>query len=160
MHVSKRKADCRPALCHDVEAAELTVDAQAVGEATLTVIGANVRAMVEDRAAELGREFTLDDIELITYGMVMRAADAPASAYARSVRVLHAAGRRVARFLESYDVLLVDTAGIRTEPSDAVEQIGIDRSRTARHDGKSLQLGDLSFDDDAGRLPWLRHHAN
>jgi Asp-tRNA(Asn)/Glu-tRNA(Gln) amidotransferase A subunit family amidase len=41
--------------------------------------------------------------------MAMRAEDAPASAYARSVRVLHAAGRRVARFLESYDVLLTPT---------------------------------------------------
>ena len=39
----------------------------------------------------------------------MRAADAPASAYARSVRVVHAAGRRVARFLERYDVLLTPT---------------------------------------------------
>jgi Asp-tRNA(Asn)/Glu-tRNA(Gln) amidotransferase A subunit family amidase len=96
-------------LGHDVEAAELTVDAQELGEAILTVVGANVRAMVEDRAAELGREFTLDDIELITYGMAMRAADAPASAYARSVRVVHAAGRRVARFLERYDVLLTPT---------------------------------------------------
>ncbi len=96
-------------LGHDVEAAELTVDAQTLGEATLTVIGSNVRALVEDRAAELERDFTPDDMELITYGMVMGAVEAPAAAYARSVRVLHAAGRRVARFLESYDVLLTPT---------------------------------------------------
>jgi amidase/6-aminohexanoate-cyclic-dimer hydrolase len=96
-------------LGHDVEAAELAVDAQEVGDATLTVIGANVRAAAEDRAAELGRELQPQDLEFITYGMVLRAEGASAAQYARSIRVLHAAGRRVARFLERYDVLLTPT---------------------------------------------------
>jgi Asp-tRNA(Asn)/Glu-tRNA(Gln) amidotransferase A subunit family amidase len=99
-------------LGHDVEVAELAVDAEQIGEATLTLIGANVRAAAEDRAAELGRALAPEDLEPITYGMAMRAEGASASQYARSVRsvrLLHAAGRRVARFLERYDVLLTPT---------------------------------------------------
>jgi amidase/6-aminohexanoate-cyclic-dimer hydrolase len=135
-------------LGHDVEAAELTVDAQVLGEATLTVIGANVRALVEDRAAELERAFTPDDIELITYGMVMRAESTPASAYARSVRVLHAAGRRVARFLESYDVLLTPT--LATPPLE-LGRLSLSRSDVdAYRDDLMRTLGFTSLFNAAG----------
>ena len=41
--------------------------------------------------------------------MVMQAEGIGAAQYARSIRIIHAAGRRVAQFLEDYDVLLTPT---------------------------------------------------
>jgi amidase/6-aminohexanoate-cyclic-dimer hydrolase len=96
-------------LGHRVEPAELSVDVEEMGRATITLIAANVRAAALDRAAELGRELQPGDVEPVTYGMILQAESAGAADYARAIRVIHAAGRRVARFLEDWDVLLTPT---------------------------------------------------
>lgn len=96
-------------LGHVVEPAVLEVDREELGRATLTIIGANIRAAAEDRAAVLGREYTLEDLELITFGTAAQAGSVGAAEYARAIRIVHAAGRRVGRFLEDYDVLLTPT---------------------------------------------------
>ena len=111
--------DCRAAvedaarLCsdlgHHVEPAEIAIDAQELGEATITLIGANVRAALEERTAALGRGLASDDVELVTYGMAMHAETIASWRYARAVRAIHAIGREVARFLTRYDVLLTPT---------------------------------------------------
>ena len=65
-----------------------------------------MRAALEARAAALGRELGPADVERITW---MRAADGrttTAADYARSIGVMHRAGRVVARFFTGYDVLL------------------------------------------------------
>jgi amidase/6-aminohexanoate-cyclic-dimer hydrolase len=101
------------ALCeelgHVVAERSLQLDAEAVGEATRVIIGANLRAAVEDRANALGREPREGDLETATWVMFQLAASATAAQYARSVKVIHAAGRRVAAFLEDADVLLTPT---------------------------------------------------
>ncbi len=128
-------ADCRAAaddaarLCaslgHDVEPAEIAIDAQALGEATQVVIGANTLATAEDRARSLGRALQPDDIEPITYGMAMRARERNAGDYARAIRVIHAAGRAVARFFERYDLLLTPTMATPPLP---IGRIALDRA--------------------------------
>jgi amidase/6-aminohexanoate-cyclic-dimer hydrolase len=104
------------ALCeelgHSVEERTLPLDAAAVGEATRVIITANLRSSLEDRAKALGRELRPDDVETATWVMVQAAAGADAAQYARSVKVIHAAGRQVAGFLEDVDVLLTPTMGI------------------------------------------------
>ncbi len=112
-------------LGHRVEPADLAIDVEALGEATRIVIGANVRATVEDRAKALGRPFTHDDLEPVTYGMVMRAQEAHAAAYARSIRVIHATGRVVARFFERYDVLVTPTMATPPLP---IGRLALDRA--------------------------------
>jgi amidase/6-aminohexanoate-cyclic-dimer hydrolase len=112
-------------LGHEVAAAELAIDAEALGEATRVVIGANVRASVEDRARALGRAFTHEDLEPVTYGMVIRAQEAHAAAYARSIRAIHAVGRVVARFFERYDVLLTPTMATPPLP---IGRLALDRA--------------------------------
>ena len=92
-----------------MEEASPEIDARVLGEATLVVIGGNVRAALEARAAALGRELGPADVERITW---MRAADGRATTaadYARSIGVMHGAGRVVARFFTGYDVLLSPT---------------------------------------------------
>jgi Asp-tRNA(Asn)/Glu-tRNA(Gln) amidotransferase A subunit family amidase len=96
-------------LGHQVEEDPLRVDADALRQATGTIIAANLRFLVEDRAAILGREITEEDLEPVTYLTVNRAAEAGSAEYARSIRVIHGIGREVARFLQCYDVLLTPT---------------------------------------------------
>jgi len=96
-------------LGHEVEEAALCIDAETFRQATGTIISANLRSTVEDRAATLGRDFTEDDLEPVTYAMVAGAAETGAAEYARSIRVIHGIGRQVAGFLERYDALLTPT---------------------------------------------------
>jgi Asp-tRNA(Asn)/Glu-tRNA(Gln) amidotransferase A subunit family amidase len=76
------------------------------------IITANLRAAVEDRAKALGREPREDDLEAATWAMFQAAAAAGAARYARSVRVIHQAGRRADEFFEDVDVLLTPTMAI------------------------------------------------
>jgi amidase/6-aminohexanoate-cyclic-dimer hydrolase len=96
-------------LGHEVEERSLAIDAESFRQATGTIISANLRAQVEDRAAALGRDFRAEDLEPVTYAMVTGAAGTGSAEYARSIRVIHGIGRQVARFLERYDALLTPT---------------------------------------------------
>jgi amidase/6-aminohexanoate-cyclic-dimer hydrolase len=112
-------ADCAAALedgarlCeelgHEVVDAPFTIDAALLREATGVIIGANLRAAVLDRAASLGRDFTQDDLEPLTYAMAVGAAARSASEYAGAVRSIHALGRQLGGFLEAWDVMLTPT---------------------------------------------------
>jgi amidase/6-aminohexanoate-cyclic-dimer hydrolase len=96
-------------LGHDVEEARPDVDGQALGLAQRIVVGANVRAQLEARAAALGRALASGDVEKLTWA---RAADGTAFSaweYARSIAVIHRTGRAVARFFTRHDVLLSPT---------------------------------------------------
>jgi Asp-tRNA(Asn)/Glu-tRNA(Gln) amidotransferase A subunit family amidase len=112
-------ADCAAALesaaelCtqlgHEVAEARFEVDGTQLRETTGAIISANLRAAVLDRAAALGRDFTADDLEPLTFAMVNAAAGRTAVDYATSVRGIHAIGRRLGRFLEDWDILLTPT---------------------------------------------------
>ena len=99
---------CR-SLGHEVEEAELRIDAEAMGRATQVVIAANLHAALLELAEALGRELTADDVEPMTLLMVEAVKGAGATDYARAVRGIHALGRQVSAFLERYDVLLTPT---------------------------------------------------
>ncbi|HVN39270.1 MAG TPA: amidase [Myxococcota bacterium] len=101
---------CR-SLGHEVDEAEIAIDAAAFGRASQVIIAANLRASVQDRLKELGRELRDDDLETGTRAMFEAAAGADAAEYARSLRVIHALGRQVSRFLLRYELLLTPTMG-------------------------------------------------
>ena len=96
-------------LGHTVEEARPQIDAQALGLAVRIVIGANVRAALEARAATLGRPLAETDVERVTWGRVLEGVKFTAWEYARSIGVIHRTGREVARFFTTYDVLLSPT---------------------------------------------------
>ena len=96
-------------LGHHVEEASPVVDAAALGRATLVIIGANLRAAIEMRAAALGREPVPADVERITWSRAMHGHTARAADYARAIGVMHRTGRAVAPFFTRYDVLLTPT---------------------------------------------------
>jgi Asp-tRNA(Asn)/Glu-tRNA(Gln) amidotransferase A subunit family amidase len=96
-------------LGHHVEEATPAVDAKALGEATLVIIDANIRATLEARAAALGRELVPGDVERLTWAHAVGGEKARAADYARSMGVVHRTGRVVARFFTRYDILLSPT---------------------------------------------------
>jgi Asp-tRNA(Asn)/Glu-tRNA(Gln) amidotransferase A subunit family amidase len=99
------------ALGHHVEEAALDVDAAVFGRASQVIIAANLRASVLDRLRDLGRELREGDLEPGTRAMFEAAAGADAAAYASAIRVIHALGRQVSRFLVDRDLLLTPTLG-------------------------------------------------
>jgi Asp-tRNA(Asn)/Glu-tRNA(Gln) amidotransferase A subunit family amidase len=101
------------ALCaelgHEVEEARIALDSEAFGRAVQTIIAANLRAELDDRAAALGRELRPGDVESGTFALAEAARQSDAADYARSLVTIHAVGRQVARFFEAFDVLLTPT---------------------------------------------------
>jgi len=96
-------------LGHRVEEACLEVDAAALWPATRLIVSANICAVLEARAAALGRELSADDVERYTWKRVVDGRTYTAADYARATGVVHRAGRVVARFFSNYDVLLSPT---------------------------------------------------
>jgi amidase len=96
-------------LGHHVEEATPAVDAKLLGEASLIIVSANIRAALEARAVALGRELAAGDVERLTWARAMDGHTARAADYARSIGVIHRTGRVVARFFTGYDILLSPT---------------------------------------------------
>ena len=102
-------------LGHEVEPLKIEVDRPALAGATQSIIGGNLRASVDQRAAELGRAVTEDDLEPFNFRMAEAAGQQTAADYARGQQAIHAAGRVVARALERVDLILTPTMGAPPE---------------------------------------------
>jgi len=102
-------------LGHRIEPITLKVDREALGGATQALIGGNMRAVIERRAAVLGRDPGPDDLEPFTLRMYEAAGNLSAADYARGQVAIHTAGRVVASVLESYDLILTPTMGAPPE---------------------------------------------
>ena len=125
---------CR-SLGHEVEERELAVDRDALSNATGVIITANLRATLLERGEQLGRSYTGDDVEPLTFLMAEGAKPREAADYARAIRTIHAVGRQVAAFLERLDALLT--------PTMATPPLPLGRLSLSRGDLPGL-LADLS----------------
>ena len=96
-------------LGHHIEEARPQIDEAAWAQATLVIVAANLTFALETRAAALGRPLGQDDVERLTWERVQQAKGFSAADYARAIHTVHRTGRAVARFLESYDVILTPT---------------------------------------------------
>jgi len=109
-----RAAEDAAKLCadlgHHVEEANPSVaDPAALGTAMRAIIGANVRATFDERAEALGRAPSPDDAERMTHAIIRSAEAVSAATYARAIRLVHATGRRLAHFFQTWDVLITPT---------------------------------------------------
>jgi Asp-tRNA(Asn)/Glu-tRNA(Gln) amidotransferase A subunit family amidase len=102
-------ADLCRSLGHEIEETDLRVDSEAMSRACGTIISANLRATLLERAETLGREWGPDDVEPLTWLMAEGAKQARAADYASALRVIHGLGRHVSLFLERYDAVLTPT---------------------------------------------------
>jgi Asp-tRNA(Asn)/Glu-tRNA(Gln) amidotransferase A subunit family amidase len=96
-------------LGHEVVEAPFEIDAQVMAPATLTIISANTRALMEERAAVLGRPLREDDVEPGTWALSLIASQRGAMDYVAALKTIHAAGRALARHLESFDAIVSPT---------------------------------------------------
>lgn len=97
------------ALGHTVEEASPEIDMTTLAQAQRVIIAGNVRNALELRAAALGRAPEPDDVEKMTWLTATYGGEATAADYARSIQVLHRAGRAVGRFFQQWDVLVTPT---------------------------------------------------
>jgi amidase len=105
--------DAAIALCeslgHRVEETSITVDQEALGAASQSIIGGNLLSVLEDRGEVLGRDFGADDIEPFNYILTEAARKQGASDYARAIRAIHATGRKIEGAMQDCDLLLSPT---------------------------------------------------
>lgn len=114
-------------LGHDVEPVGVELDRESWGRASALIVTTSTRVTVEDRAKDLGREATPDDVERWTWRSATTD-EATAGDYARAVRDVHAVGRQVNRYFEEYDVLLSPTMAV---PPLELGRLSLDREDQA-----------------------------
>jgi amidase len=122
-------------LGHEVEEAELVVDRELLSSATGVIITGNLRATLLERGEQLGRSYTADDVETLTFLMAESVKQREAADYARAIRAIHAIGRQVSAFLGRFDALLT--------PTMATPPLPLGRLALTRADFAGL-LADLS----------------
>ncbi|HEX5814407.1 MAG TPA: amidase [Methylomirabilota bacterium] len=103
-------------LGHRVEEARPEIDAEALAHAQRVVVAANVRSALDLRGAARGRPIAEEDVEPETWRRVQDAARFTAADYARSILVIHRAGRAVGRFFARHDVLITPTMACTPYP--------------------------------------------
>ena len=118
---------CRD-LGHDLEEVPFVVDATALAPATLTILSANTRAMMEARARDLGRPLREDDVEPGTWGLARICEARSAVDYVAAVQMIHATGRALAGHLESYDMVLSPTMAVPPLPLGVLSLSNPDRA--------------------------------
>ena len=96
-------------LGHSVEAASPQFDRLAFRMATGVVVSASIANLVDSRLAALGRALRADDIEENTRATVEYGRSIAASRYAAAMQTIHQTGRAVARFHQTYDLMLTPT---------------------------------------------------
>jgi Asp-tRNA(Asn)/Glu-tRNA(Gln) amidotransferase A subunit family amidase len=109
-------------LGHHVEEAVPDLDGEAMAWAYHRVIGVNLANLIELRGQALGRPIRDDDFEPITRLWAEASRGRSAIEYTRMTQIIHATGRRLARFFERYDVLLSPTVG---QPAPRIGEISM-----------------------------------
>jgi Asp-tRNA(Asn)/Glu-tRNA(Gln) amidotransferase A subunit family amidase len=132
-------AECRDAvldaarlledLGHVVEPATLPVDFEATNAGMLATLCVSTLAALQDRAATVGRPWTERDVEPVTWRLAEMGRTIDGVAYARARSAFDAAGLAMARFHQTYDLVLQPTLAQPPVP------IGV------------LSLSPASFDD-------------
>jgi amidase/6-aminohexanoate-cyclic-dimer hydrolase len=109
IEAAERAAELCRGLGHEVVPAKVELDWAPLGDAARIVIAAHLRATLDARAEQLGRELVQDDVEQMAWFMARSIVERGAHEYARSVKLIHQTTRTVEGFLGEYDVLLTPT---------------------------------------------------
>ena len=105
----ERAAKLCEELGHHVEEASPEFDRQLFATATGVIVVGNIANSVYGRAKALGRDLLDDDIEPHTRFMAESGRRLTAEDYARGIHVIHQTGRALAKFHETFDVMLTPT---------------------------------------------------
>jgi amidase/6-aminohexanoate-cyclic-dimer hydrolase len=98
-------------LGHKVEEARWPLDTAMMRGAFLTIINVSVARTLDDAAKTLGRAVTEKDVEPVTWSMAEQGRGASSVAYSRAIATIHQVGLTMAKFQETYDIILNPTLG-------------------------------------------------
>jgi amidase len=96
-------------LGHIVEEANPNIDMVALRPMTARISAANTARSCNMRWKVLGRPPNADDVEAVTWAVYQRGLKVSGVEYIEAIAATHAAGRKMAAFLTSYDVILSTT---------------------------------------------------
>jgi len=121
-----RTARLCESLGHAVEPASPQFDRDLFRAATGVVVCANVASTVDARLAALGRMLSDRDVEPNTRATVEYGRSLTAPQFAAAMQVIHRTGRAVARFHETYDVMLTPTLVSPPVPIGWLDTVNLD----------------------------------
>jgi amidase/6-aminohexanoate-cyclic-dimer hydrolase len=98
-------------LGHKVEEAKWPLDHATMRGAFLTIINVSVARALDDAATPLGRAVTDNDVELVTWSMSQQGRNISSVAYSSAIVTAHQIGFMMAKFQQTYDVILNPTLG-------------------------------------------------
>ena len=96
-------------LGHRIEEAVLPIDNRMLSDAFVTVVQVSVARIMDDAASKLGRPLDERDVEPVTLAMMQAGTKVTSVAYSRAIATLHQIGLAMAKFHQSYDVVLSPT---------------------------------------------------
>ena len=105
----QRAAKLCGSLGHVVEEADPNLDIVALRPLNSGISAANTARSCELRRKALGRKPNADDVEAVTWAVYHRGLKVSGIEYIEAIAAAHAAGRKMAAFLASYDVILSTT---------------------------------------------------
>ncbi|WP_024520876.1 amidase [Bradyrhizobium sp. Tv2a-2] len=98
-------------LGHIIEEADPKIDLVELYPMNRRISASNIARVCTARWKALGREPNPDDLETITWAAYQRGLGVTAVEYVEAIAAAHAAGRQMANFLTTYDVILSTTCG-------------------------------------------------
>jgi len=98
-------------LGHKVEEVPWPVDPEIMRGAFLTIVNVSVAKALDEAATPLGRAVTDQDVEPVTWAMARQGRDVSSVAYSRAIATIHQVGFTMAKFQQTYDVILNTTLG-------------------------------------------------
>ena len=104
-----RAAKLCAGLGHEVEEADPELDLVALRPMNARISAANTARSCNMRWKALGREPNIDDVEAVTWAVYQRGLKVSGVEYVEAIAAVHEAGRKMAAFLTSYDVILSTT---------------------------------------------------
>lgn len=113
-------------LGHIVEEAAPKFDPENMSKHQATIVGANVALTLRQRAAQLGREITPEDVEHITWLIAQAAGLRNSVDYAEGTLFMHRLSRQMAEFHETYDVYLSPTLHLPPVELGKLDMMGKD----------------------------------
>ncbi|PKQ06342.1 MAG: amidase [Alphaproteobacteria bacterium HGW-Alphaproteobacteria-12] len=113
-------------LGHAVEEASPVFDQEELSKHQATIVGANVALTLRQRAAQLGRDVGMNDVEHITWLISQAALLRNSTDYADGTLFIHQLGRKMAGFHETYDIYLAPTLGLPPVELGKLDMMGED----------------------------------
>lgn len=107
-------------LGHKVDEARWPIDAPMMREAFLAIINVSVARTLDDAAKTLGRDMTDKDVEPVTWSMAQQGRNVSSIVYSRAIGTIHQIGLTMAKFQQTYDVILNPTLGKPPVPLGAL----------------------------------------